>query len=155
MHFFSHHLSPVEHNYDVGNHELLAIQLALGEWCHWLEGAAHPFIVWTDHHNLEYIRSAKRLNARQARWALFFARFNFTISYRPGSKNTKPDALPRQFGSLEDGSSTETILPNGCVVGSWSCRVYSKTSILKASLKMSALTFHNPDSEEVDKGSLK
>ncbi len=47
--FFSHRLSPTEHNYDVGNHELLAIRLALGEWRHWLEGAAQPFIVWTDH----------------------------------------------------------------------------------------------------------
>ncbi|KAI2646807.1 Transposon Ty3-G Gag-Pol polyprotein [Labeo rohita] len=35
---FSHKLSPVEQNYDVGNHELLAIKLALEEWRHWLEG---------------------------------------------------------------------------------------------------------------------
>ncbi|KAI2657893.1 Transposon Tf2-6 polyprotein [Labeo rohita] len=92
--FFSHRLSPAERNYDVGNRELLAIRLALGEWRHWLEGAALPFLVWTDHRNLAYIRSAKRLNARQARWALFFDRFNFTISFRPGSKNTKPDVSP-------------------------------------------------------------
>lgn len=65
--FFSHRLSPSERNYDVGNCELLAIRLALGEWRHWLEGSSVPFIVWTDHRNLEYIRSAKRLNARQAR----------------------------------------------------------------------------------------
>ncbi len=35
--FFSWHLSPNEQNYDVGNQELLAIKLALGEWRHWLE----------------------------------------------------------------------------------------------------------------------
>ncbi|KAG1943781.1 retrotransposable element [Pimephales promelas] len=64
--FFSHRLSPSERNYDVGNRELLAIRLALGEWRQWLEGATIPFVVWTDHRNLEYIRSAKRLNARQA-----------------------------------------------------------------------------------------
>lgn len=58
--FFFHHLSPSECNYDVGNRELLAIRLALGEWRQWLEGASVPFIVWTDHRNLEYIRSAKR-----------------------------------------------------------------------------------------------
>lgn len=45
----------------------------------------------TDHKNLAYLRSAKRLNPRQARWALFLARFNFTITYRPGTRNTKPD----------------------------------------------------------------
>ncbi len=119
--FYSHRLSSGEHNYDIGNRELLAIRLALGEWRYWLEGASVPFIVWTDHQNLEYIRSAKRLNARQARWALFFGRFDFTISFRPGSKNLKPDALSRQFGSSEVALTTENILPQRCVVGaaSW------------------------------------
>ncbi|KAI2643971.1 Retrotransposon-derived protein PEG10 [Labeo rohita] len=31
--------------------------------------------------NLQYLREAKRLNSRQARWALFFTRFNFQITY--------------------------------------------------------------------------
>uniref|UniRef100_A0A8K9UVC8 Gypsy retrotransposon integrase-like protein 1 n=1 Tax=Oncorhynchus mykiss TaxID=8022 RepID=A0A8K9UVC8_ONCMY len=115
--YFSHRLSPSERNYDVGNRELLAIRLALGEWRQWLEGATVPFVVWTDHRNLEYIRSAKRLNARQARWALFFARFEFVISYRPGSKNTKPDALSRLFSSSVASTDPEGILPEGRVVG--------------------------------------
>ncbi len=85
--YFSHRLNPAERNYDIGNRELLAVRLALGEWRHWLEGLAQPFLVWTDHKNLEYIRSAKRLSSRQARWALFFDRFDFTLSFRPGSKN--------------------------------------------------------------------
>ncbi|KAL0149260.1 hypothetical protein M9458_055494, partial [Cirrhinus mrigala] len=118
--FFSHRLSPAERNYDIGNRELLAVRLALGEWRHWLEGAAQPFLVWTDHKNLEYIRSAKRLNARQARWALFFGRFNFSLSYRPGSKNTKPDALSRLFEGPEREVAPDTILPKGVVVGSLS-----------------------------------
>ncbi len=50
------------------------------------------------------------------RWALFFEGFDFKFSYRLGSKNTKPDALSHQFGSSEDDSATETILPNGRVV---------------------------------------
>lgn len=61
--FFSKKLSLVERNYDVGNKELLAVQLMLEEWCHWLEGAKHSF---TDNKNLEYIKAAKRLNPRQA-----------------------------------------------------------------------------------------
>uniref|UniRef100_A0A9J7Y6K0 Gypsy retrotransposon integrase-like protein 1 n=1 Tax=Cyprinus carpio carpio TaxID=630221 RepID=A0A9J7Y6K0_CYPCA len=114
--FFSHRLSPAERNYDIGDRELLAVRLALGEWRHWLEGAAVPFLVWTDHKNLEYIRSARRLNARQARWALFFGRFDFTLSYRPGSKNVKPDALSRLFASPGD-PPPDTIVPPGCVLG--------------------------------------
>ncbi|XP_016115469.1 tripartite motif-containing protein 16-like [Sinocyclocheilus grahami] len=97
--------SPAERNYDICNRELLAVKLALEEWRHWLEGSGVPFIVWTDHKNLKYIRSAKRLNSRQARWALFFGRFDFTLSYRPGSKNIKPDALSRVF-ELSDRLST-------------------------------------------------
>lgn len=57
------------------------------------EGTEVPFLFWTDHKNLEYLKSAKRLNARQARWSLSFSHFNFSLSFRPGIKNTKPDAL--------------------------------------------------------------
>ena len=53
--FFSQALSPAERNYDVGNRELLAIKLAVEEWRHWLEGEADPFLICTDHKNLEYI----------------------------------------------------------------------------------------------------
>ncbi len=64
--FLSKKLSPAERNYGVGDRELLAIKVALEEWRHWLEGAEQPFLVWTDHKNLEYLKAAKRLNARQA-----------------------------------------------------------------------------------------
>ena len=114
--FFSQRLSPAERNYDIGNRELLAVKLALEEWRHWLEGTKQPFLVWTDHKNLEYIQSAQRLNSRQARWALFLTRFNFSLSYRPGSRNIKPDALSRQFFGEDNNDSVETILPPSCLV---------------------------------------
>lgn len=114
--FFSRRLSSAERNYDIGNRELLAVKLALEEWRHWLEGAVHPFLVWTDHRNLEYVRTARRLNARQSRWSLFFARFDFTLAYRPGTKNVKPDALSRQFEETSPlPPSEETILPTTAV----------------------------------------
>ncbi|KAK7922262.1 hypothetical protein WMY93_009164 [Mugilogobius chulae] len=114
--FFSRRLSPAEHNYSIGDRELLAVKLALEEWRHYLEGAEHPFVVWTDHKNLAYIKTAKRLNSRQARWALFFGRFNFTLTFRPGSHNVKSDALSRQFVSAESSDEAETIVPASCVV---------------------------------------
>ncbi len=109
--FFSRKLSPAEKNYDIGNRELLAIKLALEEWKHWLEGAPLPFMVLTDHKNLEYLRDAKKLNPRQARWALFFKRFNFSISYRPGSRNLKADALSHLHAPEDDCKDPESILP--------------------------------------------
>ena len=94
-----------------GDRELLAVVRALKVWRHWLEGAKHPFLIWTDHQNLEYIRAARRLNPRQARWAMFLTRFRFTLSYRPGSQNVKADALSRLYDT-EDGSTEPTpILP--------------------------------------------
>lgn len=89
--------------------------LALQEWRHWLEGAEQPFIVWTDHKHLSYICSAKRLNSQQARWALFLGRFNFTLSYRPGSCNIKPNALSCQTATESSESQVETSLPSSCV----------------------------------------
>ncbi len=124
--FFSHRLSPAERNYDIGNRELLAVKLALEEWRHWLEGSGVPFIVWTDHKNLEYIQSAKRLNSRQARWALFFGRFDFSISYRPGSKNIKPDALSRIFDISDRPVSPECIIPERLVVSAVTWEIESK-----------------------------
>ena len=124
--YFSYRLSPAERNYDIGNRELLAVKMALEEWRHWLEGSGVPFIVWTDHKNLEYISTAKRLNSRQARWALFFGRFDFTISYRPGSKNIKPDSLSRIFDRSERPSTPECIFPETLVVSTLTWEIESK-----------------------------
>ncbi len=121
--FLSRKLSSTERNYDVGNRELLAIKVALEEWRHWLEGAEQPFLVWTDHKNLEYLQTAKKLNSPQARWALFFKGFHFTLSYRPGSKNGKPDALSRVFPLEKNESDPEPILPTSCVVGAFTWRI--------------------------------
>ncbi len=60
--YYSKKLSSAERNYDVGDRELLAMKAAFEEWRHWLEGSTHPFLVLTDHKNLEYLRTAKRLN---------------------------------------------------------------------------------------------
>ncbi|KAK3537116.1 hypothetical protein QTP70_002129 [Hemibagrus guttatus] len=114
--FYSRKLTATEANYDVGNRELLAIKAALEEWRHWLEGERHLFQVLTDHCNLEYLRGAKRLNPRQARWALFFTRFRFTVSYNPGSKNGKADALSRQFEAANESGQPDLILPATAVL---------------------------------------
>lgn len=101
----------------MGNQELLAIKVALEEWRRWLGGAEHPFLVWTDHKNLEYLQIAKRLNPCQAKWALFFGCFNFSLSYHPSSKNMKPDALSYVFDPDSAPESSTYILPSSCVVG--------------------------------------
>uniref|UniRef100_A0A8C5LUM7 Gypsy retrotransposon integrase-like protein 1 n=1 Tax=Leptobrachium leishanense TaxID=445787 RepID=A0A8C5LUM7_9ANUR len=113
--YFSRTLTAPERNYDVGDRELLAIKMSLEEWRHLLEGSEFPITIFTDHKNLEYLQKAKRLKPRQARWALFFCRFNLHITHRPGSKNGKADALSRMnFVQLPD--EDEYILPKSCFV---------------------------------------
>uniref|UniRef100_A0A3P9MH64 Gypsy retrotransposon integrase-like protein 1 n=2 Tax=Oryzias latipes TaxID=8090 RepID=A0A3P9MH64_ORYLA len=147
--FFSRKLSPTEQNYDVGNRELLAIKLALDEWRHWLEGAEQQFIIWTDHKNLAYLRGARRLNSRQARWCLFFDRFNFVISYRPGSRNVKPDALSRIHSITEDRTES-TILPSSCFVGNITWEIETKVQQAQNEIPAGAAapsgTLYVPDS---------
>ncbi|KAL0157924.1 hypothetical protein M9458_046000, partial [Cirrhinus mrigala] len=109
--FFSRKFNPTQQRYGVGDRELLAIKWALEEWRHWLQGGSDPFTVWTDHQNLTVIRQTKQLNPRQARWALFFEHFNFQLSYRPGSKNTKADAISRQHQRDTTSSDPAPVLP--------------------------------------------
>src|SRR5919198_1451365 len=108
-------LSETERNYEIHDKEMLAIIRALEEWRHFLEGARHQVEIWTDHKNLEYFMSAKKLNRRQARWSLTLARFDFVMHHRPGKTMGKLDALSRRadHGSgAEDNKDITLLTPN-------------------------------------------
>jgi hypothetical protein len=77
--YFSKKFTPQECNYEIYDKELLAIIRAFEEWRGELEGAEYPIAVITDHRNLEYYMTTKKLTRRQARWAEFLAQFNFEI----------------------------------------------------------------------------
>ena len=94
--FYSRKFSAAEINYEIHDKELLAIVDSFQEWRHFLEGAAHPVTVYTDHKNLEYFMTARVLNRRQARWNMSLSRFDFVITYRPGKQQGLSDALSRR-----------------------------------------------------------
>jgi len=94
--FISKSLSDTERNYEIHDKEMLAIVRYLEAWRHFLEGAVVKFEIWTDHKNLEYFIKAQKLNQRQARWALYLSRFDFTLKHVPGSKIGKADSLSRR-----------------------------------------------------------
>ena len=94
--FYSRKFFAAEINYEIHDKELLAIVDSFQEWRHFLEGAAHPVTVYTDHKNLEYFMSARVLNRRQARWNMSLSRFDFVITYRPGKQQGLSDALSRR-----------------------------------------------------------
>jgi RNase H-like domain found in reverse transcriptase/Integrase zinc binding domain len=112
--FLSKFLSAVKRNYEIHDKKMLAIIWAMEEWRHFLEGAEHQFEVWTDHKNLQYFMSAKKLNRRQARWSLFLARFDFLLHHHPGKSMGKPDALSRRADhglGTGDNSNITLLMP--------------------------------------------
>jgi len=108
--FYSKSLSPVEWNYEIHDKEMLAIIRALEEWRHFLEGARHLVEIWTDHKNLEYFMTAKKLNRRQARWSLYLARFDFKLTHRPGRCMGKPDVLSWRPDHGKGASDNEDVV---------------------------------------------
>ena len=60
--FLSKTLSAAEYNYDIFDHELLAVIHALTEWKHYLQGMGHPVTVVTDHKNLSYFKQPHKLS---------------------------------------------------------------------------------------------
>jgi len=108
-------LSDTERNYEIHDKEMLAVVRCLEAWRHFLEGATIKFKIWTDHKNLEYFMKAQKLNRRQARWALYLSRFNFTLKHVPGSKMGKVDSLSRrpdwQVGVKKDNEDQKLVKP--------------------------------------------
>jgi len=94
--FISKSLSDTERNYEIYDKEMLVVIRCLEAWRHFLEGVAVKFEIWTDYKNLEYFMKAQKLNRRQARWALYLSKFDFTLKHVPGSKIGKADSLSRR-----------------------------------------------------------
>jgi len=94
--FLSKSLNETERNYEIHDKEMLAIIRGLEAWRHLLEGAQYKFEIWTNHKNLEYFMKVQKLNRRQARWALYLSRFNFTLKHVAGTKMGKADGLSRR-----------------------------------------------------------
>lgn len=84
-----------------------------------LARGGHPLIeILINHHNVQYQRMAKCLNPRQVKWALFFIRFDFKVSYIPGRNNAKVDALSCQFDLPTVYKEPIPILPSSCFLNS-------------------------------------
>jgi len=60
---------------------MLALIRELENWRHLLEDTKFKFEIWTDHKNLEYFIKVQKLNQKQAKWALYLSRFDFTLKH--------------------------------------------------------------------------
>ena len=97
--FFSKKLSTTECNYPIYDKEMLAIIRCLEEWDSELRGV-REFEICSDHKNLEYFMTTRKLSERQVRWSLVLARYNFTIRHINGIDNERADALSRRDQDL-------------------------------------------------------
>lgn len=84
-------------------HREHAVVKCLKEWESDLR-SVRRFLVITDHKNLTYFTTTKKLNERQIRWQEYLSQFNFHIEYRPGKEGTLPDVLSHQEQDMQTGS---------------------------------------------------
>jgi hypothetical protein len=101
--FYSKKNSPAECNYEIYDKEMLAIVRCLENWDSDLR-SVQEFQVRTDHKNLEYFMTARKLTERQMRWSLILSKYNFTIMYIPGKENVRADALSRRDQDMPKGA---------------------------------------------------
>jgi len=66
--YFSNTFTPTKQNYNIYEREFLGVIKALEHWCPYLIWTEKPFIIETDHENLTYWQSPKKLTERTAHW---------------------------------------------------------------------------------------
>ena len=92
-------MNEAETRYVVHEQELLAIVDVLRNWRHYLYG--RNFTVETDHESFKWFFSQPKLNARQCRWQMLLAVFNFEVKYLEGRRNVVADGITR-LDTLKD-----------------------------------------------------
>jgi RNase H-like domain found in reverse transcriptase/Integrase zinc binding domain len=117
--FLSKTFSETERKYKIYDRELLGIIRALKEWRHYIQGSGHTTIVYSDHKNLTYFRTAQKLNDQQARWSLYLSGFDLKLIYLPGMKMVQSDALSRRpdYGTDERmEEENKVVLPDNLFI---------------------------------------
>jgi RNase H-like domain found in reverse transcriptase/Reverse transcriptase (RNA-dependent DNA polymerase) len=108
--YYSATFTPMERNYDIYERELLAVIKALAHWRHYLVWTKKPFTIQTNHANLLYWKSARKLNGRTARWHGFLQDYKYKIEHVPGKLHTAADALSRPPDANQDKDDNEAMI---------------------------------------------
>jgi len=93
--YYSKKNTSAECNYEIYDKEMLIIIQCLKEWDTELRSVL-SFQICTDHKNLKYFMTVKKLTEWQMRWSLILSQYNFFILYLLSKQNEKADALLRQ-----------------------------------------------------------
>ena len=101
-------LTPTESHYNTANRELLAIINALHTQQHYIAYTQEPVTILTNHLNLQYLVTKKKLNAQQLHWIDNIAAYSLRIKYTLGKSN--PANTLSQRPDLErDKDSASTV----------------------------------------------
>jgi hypothetical protein len=90
---------------------------ALSHWRPYLGWTTKPFVILTDHANLQYWKAPCDLNRRTARWHADLQEYDYLVKYIPGKENTPADVLSRPDGTdtgEQDNKGVIMILPSRC-----------------------------------------
>ena len=88
----------MERNYNIYERELLAMMKALAHWRQYLGWTKEPFVIITDHANLQYWKSPKNLNRHTTRWQADLQGYDYEIRHIPSKENIPSDALSQPPG---------------------------------------------------------
>jgi len=83
---------------------------ALTHWRPYLGWTKEPFMIMTDHANLQYWKSPKNLNHQTTCWHADLQEYNFDILYIPGKTNIPPDALSRLPGADKGKNDNKEVM---------------------------------------------
>jgi hypothetical protein len=67
----------------------------------------NPFVVLSDHKNLQYFIITRKLSEKQVRWSLTFSQFRFQLKFRAGKKAQRPNALSKKEQDMPGGKKDE------------------------------------------------
>jgi len=87
---------------------MLIIIQCLKEWDAELRSVS-SFQICTDHKNLKYFMTVRKLTERQMRWSLILLQYNFFILYLLSKQNERADALLRQKQNVSMNLSDDRV----------------------------------------------
>ena len=100
--YYSATFSPTEQNYDAHDLEFLGVLKSIEHWRPYLIWTKEPFIIETDHKNLTYWKSPRKLTSRTVRWHEKLQDYNFKILHVAGKNNTPADVLSQPCNNKQE-----------------------------------------------------
>ncbi len=106
--YYSKKNASAECSYEIYDKEMLIIIQCLKEWDAELRSVS-SFQICTNHKNLKYFMTVKKLTEQQMRWSLILLWYNFFILYLSDKQNERADALSRQKQNVSMNLSDDRV----------------------------------------------